>query len=1055
MDPIAKLFYFSSLFFLFSFQASGQVSADTALANRIYQQARNHFNAIKLDSAYQGYEAAGKIYETAQLWEQYLKSRNFMARCQMRQGKFREAISLADSAKERVKPFLSEINEETGNTYNLLGVAHNFLEQEADAVPYLLRAMEIRKEVFGPEHEETLSIYVNLGASYMDLGREDEAMDLYEEMVEILERTGQTEGVAIGGGYYGLALLHDRRWNYDQALYFYEKVQKIWGNIYGINHPKMGEVYIALGSTYGQIEEFELSETSFQKALNLYLTHLGENNLRVCLTLFNLGVLYEKMGNYSQALSYHQRAIEIRKNIYGSDHFSLGSNYNSIGNAYKALGNEELALKNYIKAVELSKNSPSTAGRTQYYALNNLGHIQEKQKNYDQALDFYRLSLAVLDSTNGALAPLGADIMENMGTCFLQIERYDSAEYYFQKGVEIIETFAEVNRVNLDQLLMDSYYGLGSMYFYRFEKSSHSTEDLNASSQAFAKSLQLAENLRKEFLTPDGRQTFVGTTLNTLESSNQTNYALLKEGKADSLALFNQIFHNMEKGKSFSLFESLNDQRAKILGGVPESLVAREAQLKKSISQLEEKIYKEQGKEELADSMAVLSLEAEIFDHKKEFQQLISQIERNYPQYIELKYGGNLPRIEQIQDFLGEEKAIIEFQTGKNGIATMLISSEKTRAFYQPFPDSLAHIITQLRKVLTPDFQQLEDLGINQFVDHAQKLYQILLAQPIAELDDNIHTLIIIPDGILGYIPFDILLSENTDKKNWADLPYLLKKYQISMAYSASILLEGRNTKNPENYFGGFAAEYNDSFVQNDSLSGDSLITMLVRDGQLPLPGAVKEVSEIASLMKGQAFIGKNAREWVFKEKAEDFHILHLAMHALTADQNPLFSRLVFTPANDSLEDNFLYAIELYNMNLAAQMTVLSACNTGLGSIKEGEGVMSLSRAFAYAGVPGLIMSLWSVPDQASSQIMLDFYRGIKEQKAKDKALREAKLNYLSQTKANELAHPFYWAGFVPVGDMHPVRQPVSALMHVGLILLITLFLGGGFAYVNYRKSQS
>ena len=196
------------------------------------------------------------------------------------------------------------------------------------------------------------------------------------------------------------------------------------------------------------------------------------------------------------------------------------------------------------------------------------------------------------------------------------------------------------------------------------------------------------------------------------------------------------------------------------------------------------------------------------------------------------------------------------------------------------------------------------------------------------------------------------------------------------------------------------------------------------------------------------------ASEANFKAKASDFGILHLAMHAFTVDQNPLFSRLIFTPASDTTEDNFLHAIELYNMKLHAQMTVLSACNTGLGAVKKGEGIMSLSRAFAYAGVPSLVMSLWSVPDKSTSSIMVDFYKGIKEKRPKDEALRTAKLNYLKQTKVDELTHPFYWAGFIPVGDMTPVESSTNSLWYlIPMILLgilgIVLFMRKGKGHIN------
>ena len=142
-------------------------------------------------------------------------------------------------------------------------------------------------------------------------------------------------------------------------------------------------------------------------------------------------------------------------------------------------------------------------------------------------------------------------------------------------------------------------------------------------------------------------------------------------------------------------------------------------------------------------------------------------------------------------------------------------------------------------------------------------------------------------------------------------------------------------------------------------------------------------------------------------------------MHAVPDSINPLSSRLLFTyNAADTLEDNDLTAAEIYAMRLRADLAVLSACQTGYGKINRGEGVMSLSRAFAYAGVNTTLMSLWKVPDGATQEIMVNFYKNLQDGQAKDDALHNAKLDYLDKHGQNEGANPIYWAGFVPAGNM-------------------------------------
>ena len=308
------------------------------------------------------------------------------------------------------------------------------------------------------------------------------------------------------------------------------------------------------------------------------------------------------------------------------------------------------------------------------------------------------------------------------------------------------------------------------------------------------------------------------------------------------------------------------------------------------------------------------------------------------------------------------------------------------------------------------------------FAGNAYLLYQFLLEETFKNLLENINHLIIVPDGLLGYVPFELLISEPPSANvRFDQLRYLLHDYNISYAYSAKLLLNqiGAEKGKAKALFAGFAPQYQMTEIATPDTLSNTPLAMLVRDGNYALPGAKAEVEQIAELLQGKAFFGQEANEYNFKKYAPDFRILHLAMHSFLEDQNPLFSKLLFTKnLADTLEDNELKAIELHNLQLNAELAVLSACNTGFGKLSRGEGVMSLSRAFSYAGVPATVMSLWKVPDQPTKDIMLAFYKNLKVGQTKDMALRNAKLEWLNATKAPELAHPYYWAGFVAAGDM-------------------------------------
>ena len=198
----------------------------------------------------------------------------------------------------------------------------------------------------------------------------------------------------------------------------------------------------------------------------------------------------------------------------------------------------------------------------------------------------------------------------------------------------------------------------------------------------------------------------------------------------------------------------------------------------------------------------------------------------------------------------------------------------------------------------------------------------------------------------------------------------------------------------------------------------------------------------------GRAFLGPEATEENYKKYALNSYVIHFSGHAFTNDSIPLYSGLALTQNTDSSEDGFLHAYEIYNQSLQAELAVLSACKTGIGKQIRGEGVMSLARAFHYAGCPNIAMSLWPADDKATKELMIEFHKQLKAGKAKDEALRQAKLYVLDKHKS----HPFYWGAFVLIGDNAPVHFNTSywwlAWSLGGILVLIAIYW-----FLQRRKS--
>ena len=331
------------------------------------------------------------------------------------------------------------------------------------------------------------------------------------------------------------------------------------------------------------------------------------------------------------------------------------------------------------------------------------------------------------------------------------------------------------------------------------------------------------------------------------------------------------------------------------------------------------------------------------------------------------------------------------------------------------------------------------------YADRATQLYQKLwsfIDQPTAANQQ----IIIVPDGVLGYIPFGTLLTQTIDNqqfKNYPTYPFLIKNHQISYSYSATLLAEQLSPIN---------TAATDDLLAFAPTFGQMSLTLATNDrsGLAPLIHNRREVKTITEIIDGQAFYGAEASRSTFLENAPNYRYLHLSSHARMNDWKPEYSYVSFTqPLDDSLDKTkILYVDDLYNVPLNADMVVLSACETAAGKLSRGEGIISLARAFSYAGARSIITTLWRVNDQKSADLMIDFYENLADGNTKDAALRNAQLSFIEEGTA---AHPYFWAGFVPLGNMEKIENG-GILSRWGIYLAGgLLFLLGGIWWIRKR----
>jgi CHAT domain-containing protein len=296
--------------------------------------------------------------------------------------------------------------------------------------------------------------------------------------------------------------------------------------------------------------------------------------------------------------------------------------------------------------------------------------------------------------------------------------------------------------------------------------------------------------------------------------------------------------------------------------------------------------------------------------------------------------------------------------------------------------------------------------SLNNFAISSYDLYELLI-KPVEKVIQQ-RKIIVIPDGILGYIPFETLIKKKPvlSKPDYKAFEYLMKTNCIRYAYLSSYISDQPNSRRKANKtMLGFAPVHFENF--NDPLLK-------------PLPLSEEEIIQTAKIAHGDTYIAKMATESNFKKQAGQYKILHIATHTQLDTLNPEYSKVLFYRDNDSLEDNQLNTFEISGLSLNARLAVLSGCNTGTGKLLQGEGVFNLARGFIYAGVPSIVMTLWEIEDNPGAEIMTAFYTNLKDGMPTDEALWKAKLHYLENSDILN-AHPYFWSTFVSIGKSETI----------------------------------
>jgi len=945
-----------------------------------------------------------------------------------RTGKSKEAETILLQGLEILKNTLGENHPDVAASLDKLGILYKNMGNYPKAEPYYLQALEIRKKALGENHPDVATSLNNLGILYKNMGQYPKAEPYYLQALEIRKKALGENHPDVATSLNNLGILYKNMGNYSKAEPYYLLSLEIRKKVLRENHPDVGASLNNLGNLYVYMGQYTKAEPYCLQALEIKKKALGENHPDVAGSLNNLGILYYYMGHYLKAEPYYLQSLETSKKALGENHPDVAGTLNNLGTIYINMGQYPRAEPYYLQSLEIRKKTLGENHPVVARSLNNLGLLYYVMGNYSKAEHYNIQALEIRKKTLWENHPEKATSLNNLGDLYRDIGNYLKAEPFYRQALEIRKISLEENHPEL----ASSISSFGQLYFIQGQMDKAEIRYLDWNAKKLAQIQRyfpfLSDNEKKQFYENNlsaTQEKFKSFCIARYASKRTISTDLYNDQLATKGLLLNSSAkwkHRIKTSgdkKLFNLYSVWEESQSK-LNKLLQSTDSTERAGLDSIQAKTEKMEKE------------LSLRSE-----------------NFAKLADRK----LINWKDVQKALKPGEAAIEMiRVQKFGIAkTVTDTSDPKKPVYKV--KGLTDTIYYAALIVRPESVHPEMVVLkngNDLEGKHLKYYQNAISKQIQDNQsfgkfwEKIGTKLgtssrvyFSPDGVFHNINLNTLYNPKTKK-------FLLEEKDIRLVtVTKDIVNPGpaeENNKLAE--LVGFPSYYSNSPTVSTSSSErkspemsyglrlESIVTLA------ELPGTKTEVDKIASILEGKGwevknYTGSNALEINVKESYKP-RLLHMATHGFfqpdtTIGSNPLLrSGLMLTGAGSTLkgeknetgEDGILTAYEAMNLNLDnTDLVVLSACETGLGEIKNGEGVYGLQRAFKVAGAKSIIMSLWKVDDEATQELMVSFYKhwlgsstnsGQQKRSAFLKAQKELKAKY---------PNPYYWGAFVMVGE--------------------------------------
>ena len=897
-----------------------------------------------------------------------------------------------------------------------------------------------------------------------DQGAYLECIPLYRQIRTILQANEDWGGVVInyadvGRCYFELEDYRNTRIQLDSALLMmdYYKLDAL--------SDAAATVWNFRGAYFEAVGDYKSAIQNFQKVLDIDRELYPQDTLTfgpyLGMDYLNLSTLSNSRGDYDRAIEYARYAFQYLDPSQ-SEYALL---HNNLGSAFEKKRQNDRALQAYHRGRSALIKNPDNAARrnVQLLLYHNIANLHLRSGRIDST-EIYQERIERLLTDQDRIER--ADLLRIRGEILHRKGQLSQAETALEKAYQ---QYRAVYQTDQHPVLGNALRMMGDVQLERgatdralitYQKAIATLvydTKLNTTNFSYPNPLPDADMLdRLELVaTLSGKATAleqtgalvaaeqtVQTALKILDRvryqdlSQKSKYDLLERAtpiyeRAIGLAVrteaYDRAFGLAERAKATLLLEHFQHVDARQFAGIPDQIIQQEFTFRNTLADYERQLGRALRRGAMAE---VQELRNSIFEEQQAYEALLTQLEERYPDYYRLKYAVDYPTPDRVaRRLLDDQSALLEYFVGDSTVYLFVLQDGDLEVQSIPRSPKADQQLEQFAGMLARPTDDPTDFVA--YTAGAHDIYQRWVAPALRSLNPTTERLIIIADGRLTMIPFQTLIEHavtQVRESRFDTLSYLINRYAISQAYSCAVLLENQHPSDRSSLrYAGFAPVFAGGTPANVRALGET-------EELAHLPFSEREVVNIGKLFEGDIYLKGQANRATFTEAARSNDVLHLSTHALLDGDQPGLSRIYFS-------DDYLTVEEIYNLPTSAKLTVLSACETGGGRLRRGEGIISLARAFTYAGCPSLVTSRWKVSDQSTEQLMVEFYKHLKHGARKDVALQRAQRQYLANLPSKTAAHPFYWGAFVQLGDSEAMcaRTPWWTYVVVAVITLLLL----------------